>query len=131
MNQRSFFTQLSILSVFVGVLLLLLNTIPAIHPYQGISWISCSFFILLSIVMYLAGQKAAKSRNKNNFSRVVFGFIGIKMMLSVALVFVYSETVRPTSGHFLVPFFVTYLLYTIFETHFMMKIGQVNTSVDT
>ena len=131
MNQRSFFTQLTVLSVFVGLLLLALNTIPAIHPYQGLSWLSSSFFILLSIIMYLAGQKAAQSQNKNNFSRVVFGFIGVKMMLSVVLVFIYSETVRPTSGHFLVPFFVTYLVYTIFETHFMMKIGQVKTPADT
>lgn len=65
------------------------------------------------------------NRNKNDFSRLVLGFTGFKMMFSVALVFIYQAVAEPTSRWFVIPFLIIYILYTIFETYFLMRLGRM------
>ncbi|MCP3929029.1 MAG: hypothetical protein GY705_08010 [Bacteroidetes bacterium] len=124
MNQRSFFTQLLILTAFVIILIFVFQQIKSLAAYQVLSWISIVFFFLLSGSMYFAGKKAALSTNKYQFSNVVLGFTTGKLFISVIIVLGYNYFFEPTSKLFLIPFFSIYLIYTIFETYFMMKLSK-------
>ncbi|MFT5909730.1 MAG: hypothetical protein ACI9XO_001246 [Paraglaciecola sp.] len=75
--------------------------------------------------MFVLGKKTAASQNVNDFSQVVFGSIIGKMFLTVFLVVAYFEVQQPQDSHFLIPFFLIYLAFTIFETAFMMKLSKV------
>lgn len=125
MTKRGFFSQLGIVTILVASILLVLHYQPLFQPYADISIISLLFFIGLSLAIYFFGLKAAKSDNKNVFIRLIMGVTFGKMMFSLMLLFIYYKVVEPQSGHFLVPFFIVYFCYTIFETFYMMKLGKM------
>ncbi|MCO6478563.1 MAG: hypothetical protein J5I94_18165 [Phaeodactylibacter sp.] len=126
MSQRSFFIQLGILSFITAALLFFLNRLPPLQAYSALSWISLAVFIALSTFMYRAGYRAATSDNKNDFTNAVLGFTVGKMFLAILVILGYSQLAQPPDKLFIIPFFAIYLIYTIFETYFMMKLGRMN-----
>ena len=125
MNQRTFAIQLVVISVLMIPILLGIHSAPRFQEYSLLSWVGIAFFVLISILMYFLGSKAAMSENKNTFTNVVIGFTMGKMMLSVIIILIYNKLVAPDDKLFILPFFGIYLVYTIFETYFMMKLGRM------
>lgn len=126
MSQRSFFTQLGLLSLGTALLIFLLGRLPRFQAYSLLSWASLAAFFALSVAMFFAGRSAAHSDNKNDFTNAVLGFTVGKMFLAIVAIFGYSSLAKPTDKLFIIPFFSIYLIYTIFETYFMMKLGRMN-----
>ena len=125
MNRRSFFIQLGGLSLGVAVSLYLLHLIPLFQSDQSLSLASLAFFILFTIVVYLAAYRAALSDNIHSFTRLIMAVVMGKMFLCVLLIFLYVKLANPESRYFLVPFFVVYFAFTIFELYFMTKLGKI------
>ena len=80
--------------------------------------------------MYYMGIRTAASKDRNAFTRTVLGFTGVKMFLAIVMLVIYVEIVKPLSRHFLLPFFIIYFIYTIYETYFMMKLSHVKPKDD-
>jgi len=127
MDWKTFIFQLAKTTFLVTILLYGLHLFPVLKDYQRLSWSSCVFFVILSVFTYAIGAKAAVSPNKNAFTAVIMGFLFFKMMLSIAFLVIYHQQYPPDSKWFLAPFFIVYLCYTIFETHFMIKLGKLPT----
>lgn len=125
MSRQNFFKQLGVLSIALILLLFLLHAFTAFKAFQVLSWLSLGLFILLSIGMYFGGYQAAMSDNKHTFTNAVLGFTIGKMVLSVIVILTYNELAQPESKLFLIPFFVIYVIFTVFETYFMMKLGKM------
>jgi hypothetical protein len=77
------------------------------------------------VLIWHVGQNAALSDNKNIFTSLILGFIFGKMFLCVIFVLIYSKTVLPETKYFLVPFFIIYLAYTVFETMILTKLARL------
>ena len=125
MSRRDFFYSLFWVSIISALLVFIVTSFPAMQSSAVISWISLVFYILLSILMYNMGVANALKPNKNAFTSIVMGFIAIKLFLSILIVITYIEIARPISQLFVLPFLGIYLIYTIFETYFMMKISKM------
>ena len=125
MNRRRFSFQLVLITVLLTGLVLLLQYFPIFTSSTGFSLISIGFFFLMSLIMFLVAAKAAVSKDKNAFTRLIMVFSMSKMLLSVILVIVYKQLVKPESIYFVIPFFGIYITYTVFETIFMTKLGKV------
>ncbi|MEZ4932680.1 MAG: hypothetical protein R2788_11235 [Saprospiraceae bacterium] len=125
MNRRKFSFQLVLLTVVLTVAVLFLQYVPIFNPGTGFSLISIGFFFFLSLAMFLIAAKAAISKDKNAFTRLIILFSMGKMLLTVVLVVVYKLVIKPESIYFIIPFFGIYIAYTIFETIFMTKLGKV------
>jgi len=121
----TFFKELSITSAAVAIVLLGVHQVPACQHLPPFSWSCWLFFIVFSIIVYAMGYQSARSPNRQKFTNTTVGFIFYKMMLSVAFVFIYVKVMEPTDSLFLIPFFIIYLCFTIFETHFMIKLGKM------
>ncbi|MEM9822458.1 MAG: hypothetical protein AAF985_15355 [Bacteroidota bacterium] len=130
MTKGDFFYQLSFLTLGLGLMLTILHQFPAFQTDYQLSILSCLFFVFFSIVIYMVGYSAAQSSEKHLFTNVIVTFVFSKMLLSIVLVIAYHRLVEPSSNLFLIPFFVIYLFYTIFETHFMIKLGKVKPQAD-
>ena len=130
MTIRSFVLQLAGLAALVALLLLFLHQFPAIGEYQSFSWISWLCFIGISFLMFFLGKWSAMHRDRNLFVSISILLGGGKMLLAVLLVIVYSKLMQPTSRAFVIPFFLVYLCFTIFETYFMMKLAREKRSAD-
>jgi hypothetical protein len=74
--------------------------------------------------MIFVGEKTAQSSNKGLFTGIVLGFTFGKIFLSLLIVIGYHQLAQPNSKIFILPFFLVYLIFTIFETYIMMQIGQ-------
>ena len=124
MPTSTFLRQLLILTAITAVALFGINQLEVLHPYRNFSWISLTFFVVLSVAMFVVGLWTAKSSNKNAFTGTILGFTFAKIVFSFVVVLGYHQLTHPTSKAFVIPFFITYLVYTAFETWFMMQLGK-------
>lgn len=125
MTRNLFFLQLAVLTLAAATGLWFLLSLPSFQPFAVFSWCSLCLFFLLTIAMYFSGYSAAKSDNKNDFTTVAIGFSGGKIFLSAILILIFTELAKPESKLFILPFFGIYVLYTIFEVYFMMRLGRL------
>jgi hypothetical protein len=125
MSTNRFFTLLFIISLGVSLLsLLFAQFLTTFSLYGNVTWWSLCIYIPLSIVMFLGGQKAAKSENKYVFSNLIMPFTFIKMFVSVVGLLIYTKFFPPETKFFLLPFFLVYFVFTIFETFFLVKLSN-------
>jgi hypothetical protein len=125
MSTNRFFTLLLITSFSVSFLSLLIGQISTTYQqYNTVTWWSLGIFIPLSIVMFFGGQRAAQSADKYFFSNLIMPFTFIKMFFAVVGLVIYKKMFHPETKYFLLPFFVVYVAFTIFETFFMVKLAN-------
>ena len=125
MPQRQFFIQLFLISSLTAALLFWLNTLPKFQADSGFTWFSLALFVVLSIIMFFVGRKASLSDNKNTFTNTALLFTTAKLFLTVIIIYSYNEIMEPKSRLFILPFFAVYLIFTIFETYFMIRLGRI------
>ncbi len=124
MNSKQFYTKLGAVTLFSSLLVFLLNFNVLIQNAQVLSWATISFFVILSVGIFVMGSIIAKQKNKNTFTSVILFVMITKMFLCILLVAIYSKVQKPTDNYFLIPFFSIYLIYTIFEVHLMTRLGK-------
>jgi hypothetical protein len=127
---KAFYLQLALVTLIAAATAYGINTFPQFADVQPIAWISLGIFVLLSVVMYYAGRKAAFSDNKHDFTNVSLGVTIGKIFIAILFILGYNQLMQPDSRFFIIPFFLMYLIYTIFETYIMMKLGRLNTQTD-
>lgn len=125
MTPSTFFKELGLATVLIVLMLTGVHRFSALSDIADFSMYGVLIFVCFSIVIYFFGLRAARSTNRQAFTSVSFGFILYKMILSVAFVFLYVRFKQPTDSLFLIPFFIIYFYFTIFETYFMMKLGKM------
>lgn len=124
MAVRQFILQLSIVTVFAGVVLWLLSTFSIFNKHQLLSWMSLILFIVISVIMYFSGRWGVGHSNKMIFISLMYAYMGLKMLLSIIMIMLYYIYVEPESNLFILPFFTVYLIFTIFESYFLMKLNK-------
>lgn len=124
MSVREFTAQLFLVTLFVGIVLWLLSFLPIFHAHQQLSWLSLLLFFVISIVMYFTGRWGVNNENKNTFIGLMYAYMGGKMFLSIVLIMLYYFYVEPETKLFILPFFVVYFIFTIFESYFLMKLND-------
>ena len=125
MSYRSFFLQLGGVSLGTFLLLLLANQHPEFQPFQIFSYSSLIGFILFSSLMFFLTHRAALSSDKNLFLQQVMGTTFIKMLFCIMIIVGYFKLAAPSSKMYAIPFLAVYLIFTIFETYFMMKLSKI------
>jgi hypothetical protein len=125
MSSRDFYKLLVFTGCISSISILLLHWgFPSVQFNSPIAWWGLAFFVVLSVSMYYLGKRSLGSPNKMMFTNVATMFMFGKMFLSVIILFIYKQTINPTSGNFVLPFVVVYLFFAVFETYFMVKVGS-------
>lgn len=124
MTVRQFASQLTIVTIFVGVVLWLLSTFAVFGNHQQLSWMSLALFVVISIAMFFSGRWGVENDNKNTFIGLMYLYMGGKMILSIMLITLYYYYFEPETKLFILPFFLVYFIYTIFESYFLMKLND-------
>lgn len=124
MKFRQFFLQLLLTSGLSTLGILSLYYFPALAPGIPLSWMALGFFILFSLVIYGIAWKVSGSKKKEHFINLVLAFTLLKMLFSFLLIASYAKIMHPSSRLFALPFFGIYLLFTIFESAFMIRVGK-------
>jgi hypothetical protein len=125
MSAKVFYRQLGLLTALTALGLFLLVRFPLFQAHQALYWALLLFYILAAVFFFVIGKKTAGSDNKNAFILFVMGAVFIKMLLSMSVLVIYLKFAQPASKYFIIPFLAVYLVYTVFETYFLMKIGRI------
>lgn len=125
MSDKPFYLQLAAVTLAAAAIIYFLNTLPQLQGHETLGWISLGLFFFITILLFQFGRQAALSDNKHTFTNVFLGFTTGKIFLIILFVFGYSRIVEPETKFFILPFFSMYLIYTIFETYVMMKLGRI------
>lgn len=82
-------------------------------------------FIVSAFLVHQLAISATKSENKYVFSRLTMANTFIKLFVVVGLVVIYKEVLKPADIQFVYPFLLIYVLFTVFETKFLMKLARL------
>jgi len=125
MSLPHFLLALVSLSVLGALLLVAMHQWPVLGAHAGFSWSALGFFVLLTLLIYAWAHRSAKSNNPKLLLQIAIGVIAFKIVACIALVWGYVQQQAPADRWFLLPFFSLYLLYTIFETHLLMRFSRL------
>lgn len=128
MTHRQFYIQLGILTIAILLLMAGLHLIPSLTPYWDVTIGSTLLFVAISVFIWHMGQKAAMKENQNAFTSLLLVFIFGKMLLCIVFVLLYSKIILPETKFFLIPFFIVYLGFTVFETIILTKLARLKPS---
>jgi len=124
MTKTRFIILLLLTTVLSFILAGLINYLLEDQGDWSISIIGIVFFSCFSILMFFLGNLAMKSENKYKYIQLVMGNMMLKMFATFVVVAVYYQSSEPTGKFFILPFLSIYLVYTVFETYFMIKQGK-------
>ena len=83
-----------------------------------------TYFVIGSFFLHIIAQLATKSKDKFSFSRVTMANTFLKLFVLVLLVVIYKTKNDDKSIDFVWPFILCYVIFTIFETRFLMKLAK-------
>jgi hypothetical protein len=104
--------------------ILIIFLIPVFKLNAQMAFLSLGLFALVALQMYIFGRIALKSTSKNTFGVVFMGLTTVKMIGGLSLVLVYDSLYKPTDDYFVLPFFTFFIIFTVFETYFMTRLGK-------
>lgn len=128
MTFQRFYTLLAIFTAVavavVGVAHLLLPIGYAVPLTVG----SILLFIAITVGMFYAGKYTAGAENKFLFTNAFMGITMLKLFLCGGIILTYALLGEPENKFFIVPFFLTYVTYTVLEIIFLLKVaGETST----
>ena len=124
MTWKNFIIQLSTVSLLLAVALIFIGKSQKLGDYVDLGWITWVLLVLVNILLFVFGTKASNSENKHTFLQLVLASMGGKMLLAFFLCIVYYQLTLPLDRLFILPLFIIYFGFTIFETYMMVKLGQ-------
>lgn len=120
-----FYRQLGVVAVFTAAALWLLGRVSLFTGHQPLYWTTFGVYILITLLLFWVGRKLAGSSNRNAFTQFVMIALFAKMALTMAVLVAYLKLSEPASKYFILPFFVVYLAFTIYETYMLMNVGRI------
>lgn len=124
MALRHFIQQLLLVTGISVAGILLAGTWPVWQSGILLAWISLIFFVLFSLAAFLLAAHSAKSSKKERFITLIMGLTLLKMFFAFTLIAAYVKITHPDSRLFAIPFFGIYLIFTIFESAFLIRTGK-------
>lgn len=126
MTNQAFFSRLAGITAATSALLLLLHRlIPPIQPHGLFAIATVGLFVLICTGLYFAGRSAVRSSSKLAFNNIVSASVFGKMLVAVAVLFVYQQVTKPANEWFVGVFLLVYVVYTAFEVWFMTKLAKM------
>lgn len=92
------------------------------HIFFGIT--TTLIFFIFSVIVYVAASISVDSPKRTKFIGLTISNMLGKMLVSVAVVLIYQKVKNPSNTLFIIPFLLIYIIFTIFETHFLLQIAN-------
>jgi len=98
---------------------------PIFEPHFLFYTLCMLTFLVFAILALLIGIKTYNHRNPSLFGTSVLAIMTFKMIFSILLVVIYIRFYAKPDKWFVLPFFLLYLYFTIFEAWALIRIGRV------
>lgn len=126
MKSSVFFKWLILLTLLLTILIFVLSFIHIFKDSLAISLSSIIFFVSLSIVVFYLGNAAARSANKNRLTQLIMILVFFKLFSCLLIIIIYDRFFHPANNYYVLPFFLIYILYTVFEVIMLTKANKLS-----
>lgn len=118
--KRTDFLKYIVAAIFCSVIIFYACTwIIPVKPYVDVLIYAMLFFTVLTALVYWLGERSLIKKQNNFFLYIIILNVFVKLVASFVFMFLYVQTNDPSDRFFLVPFLLTYLIFTIFETYIL------------
>jgi len=90
-----------------------------IKPYIDVLGYAVILFTIITGFVYWIVERALRTQQNNFFLSVIIINVFVKIVASFVFMMIYVKVNDPADRYFLVPFLMTYLIFTIFETYIL------------
>lgn len=126
MSNKKFFTNLVISIVVSVVIHFFINLFLPIAKYNDILIYSIIFFTVICLLIYWLSILGIKTKQSNFFLFIVIINVFLKLVAAFVFILLYVRANKPEDKYFLVPFLMTYLIFTLFETIFLSRQARLS-----
>ncbi len=120
--ETTHFVKLLIYTVGISLVLVACMLIsPMLQQHIPFALSTIVLFSVLSIVIFLFGERFTKSSNKYLYNNLIVINFVLKIVSSVLLIVAYVNVMKPTDNWYLAVFILVYVLFTSFEVLFMTR----------
>lgn len=125
MTTKIFFIRLlGITAGTVALLALFFLALPEAQSHWDFALATVLLFMLVCTGLFYAGRSAAGSKSKVAFTNLVSASVFGKMLLAIAVLFLYQQAAQPANQWFVGIFLLVYVVFTVFEVWFMTKLAK-------
>lgn len=125
MESSTFFKWLAVVTAGTAAVLAGLHyLLPEAQAHWKFAVASLVLFVLICTGLFFAGVSATRSKSKVAFINLVSGSVFGKMVLAIALLFIYQRIAKPENEWFVGIFLLCYVVYTGFEIWFMTRLAR-------
>lgn len=117
--------------VALACLVVLDALFPAVQSISPFTFICVGVFLVINVVAYFLGKRAALNASKFRFVPLMMALIFAKMIVCVVLVVAYTKIGQPASRLFVIPFLLVYLIFTGFEIYVLEKLARMKPHSET
>lgn len=126
MTYSKYLIRLGILTLMVCFIFLPVGYMPYFEGAKGFIWISIAFFSIMTAITYPIASIGIVKRSHASFTAYVFGAMAIKFFACILLIMAYYFYTKTDQISFVIPFFMVYFIYTIFETYHLSSLARNN-----
>jgi hypothetical protein len=123
MTYARFFTLLGIFTLVAVVISVICHVLLPIDYAIPLTVGTIVLFCAFCVGLFWLGGRTAQAENKYLFTNVFMGVTMLKLFLCGGLIAAYFFLKDPENKLFVVPFFLSYLVYTILEIIFLIKLA--------
>lgn len=124
MSLSTIFKKVALFSVVVGLGIGALHYLQLLGSQPDFAWVCYVFFALLTFLTIYITSLATKASSKSYGTTMILGAMGVKFILSMFMILGYILVVNPENPRFVLPFFVLYILFTVVETNYLLRITK-------
>jgi len=124
MNSNRLWMLLSLPVILSGITLLFAFQYSTIQEHWIFYLLCFLFFISSSILANILGLKTTGASNKSLFGSVALAMMTFKMLGAALFAIVYIKLYPESSRWFILPFFLMYLYFVVYETFALVQIGR-------
>lgn len=124
MAQRNFIKFFVLTICLVALILALMLQLDMYKNYLDLSISSLLLYICLTYLLHRLAEKAIQNPDRTKFISLTVVNLSIKMFSSIALLVIYFKWTNPPNSNFVHLFLVVYIMFTIFETFYLLKVSE-------
>jgi hypothetical protein len=125
MNSSIYFLiQLIVLMIVLFISMYIIHAFTSLTGYFDLSIFSICMFGGMSVVLYFLLRRSLSLPNKQTFISLTLANMLFRMAGSVFLLWLYKKFYEPVDNKFIYVFLLIYIIFTIFETYFMIRLSD-------
>jgi len=124
MTESKFLKYFILTICVVALILTLMLQMDMYKNYIDLSISSLLLYVCLTYLLHRLALRAIKNPDRTKFISLTVVNLSLKMFSSIALLVIYFKWTNPPNSNFVHLFLVVYIMFTIFETYYLLKVSE-------